>query len=171
MRVDRVVERLNGEFAWTVKLETICWEREFYKAHATFQAQIPEAAACDIVTAILKHRLGTELPDDFPAMLDGGRYPSGTAYEILSAIDAEKTKGLPDVYVFRNPDPPTVQLDDHATNVLVAALIVRREGLRRAHPPHPSMKTRAVQLKMTHNVASAPLRQISIGRLAPSASS
>jgi hypothetical protein len=37
-------------------------------------------------------------------MQSGDRYPSGTAYEILSAIDAGKTKGLPDVYVFRNPE-------------------------------------------------------------------
>ena len=47
------------------RLETIRWEREFYRAHATFQAQIPEAADCDVVIAILKHRLGTELPEEF----------------------------------------------------------------------------------------------------------
>src|SRR6516225_1233978 len=48
-RVDRVVERLNGEFAATARLETIRWETEFYRAHTTFQAQIPEAADCDIL--------------------------------------------------------------------------------------------------------------------------
>ena len=35
-RVDRVVERLNGEFAATARLETIRWETEFYRAHASF---------------------------------------------------------------------------------------------------------------------------------------
>ena len=119
MRVERVVERLNGEFAGIARLEAIRWEGKHYKAHATFQQQIPEASACDIVVAILRHRLGTELPDDFPTMPNGKPYPSGTAYEILSAIEASKTKSVPDVYVFRYGEPPTVRLDDESTNRLV----------------------------------------------------
>src|SRR5271165_1237522 len=111
-RVDRVVERLNGEFAGTARLETIRWETEFYRAHATFQAQIPEAAECDIVIAVFRHRIGTELPSTFARLPDGSPYPSGTAYEVLSAIEASRSRGHPDVYVFRYPDPPMVQLDD-----------------------------------------------------------
>ncbi len=120
MRVERVVERLNGEFAGIAKLEAIRWEQKFYEARATFQQQIPEASACDLVIAILRHRIGTELPDDFPTMPNGEPYPSGTAYEILSAIEASKTKAIPDVYVFRYSEPPTVKLDDEATNRLVS---------------------------------------------------
>jgi hypothetical protein len=111
-RLERVIERLNGEFQGVARLAAIRWETEFYKAHATFQAQIPEAAQCDIVVAIFRARLGTELPPDFPHMPDGKPYPSGTAYEVLSAIAAAKDHGLPDVYVFRYPQPPTVQLDN-----------------------------------------------------------
>jgi eukaryotic-like serine/threonine-protein kinase len=113
-RLERVIERLNGEFQGTARLTAIRWESGFYKAHTTFQAQIPEAAQCDIVVAIFRSRLGTELPPDFPRMPDGKPYPSGTAYEVLSAIEAAKNKGLPDVYVFRYPAPPSVQLDDPA---------------------------------------------------------
>ncbi|HEV7464296.1 MAG TPA: ATP-binding protein, partial [Methyloceanibacter sp.] len=119
MRVERVVERLNGEFAGVAKLEAISWESAYYQARSTFQQQIPEASACDLVIAILRHRLGTELPPDFPTMPNGEPYPSGTAYEILSAIEASKTKTVPDVYVFRYSEPPTVKLDDEATNRLV----------------------------------------------------
>lgn len=119
MRIARVVERLNGEFSGVAMLEAIRWEEKYYQARASFQQQIPEAAECDIVIAILRHRLGTELPDDFPVMPNGERYPSGTAYEILSAIEASKKKSLPDVYVFRYSEPPTVKLDDEATNRLV----------------------------------------------------
>jgi hypothetical protein len=119
MRVERVVERLNGELSGIARLEAIRWEGKFYQARATFQKQIPEAAECDLVLAILRHRLGTELPDDFPAMPNGERYPSGTAYEILSAIEASKSKSVPDVYVFRFSEPPTVKLDDEETNRLV----------------------------------------------------
>ena len=120
MRVERVVERLNGEFSGIAKLEAIRWESQHYKAHTTFQQQIPEAASCELVIAILRHRLGTELPDDFPTMPNGEPYPSGTAYEILSAIEASKQKSVPDVYVFRYSEPPTVKLDDEATNRLVS---------------------------------------------------
>ncbi|MCW5695641.1 MAG: ATP-binding protein [Bauldia sp.] len=119
IRVERVVERLNGEFAGLVTLKALRWEREFYTADKTFQAQIPEAADCEIVIAILRHRLGTPLPDDFPKMSDGEPYPSGTAYEILTAMDAAGKRGLPDLYVFRYPEPPTVRLDDAETNALV----------------------------------------------------
>ena len=111
-RLERVIERLNGEFQGVARLSAIRWETEFYKAHTTFQAQIPEAAQCDIVVAIFRARLGTELPADFPRMANGEPYPSGTAYEVLSAIDAAKHGGFPDVYVFRYPQPPSVQLDD-----------------------------------------------------------
>jgi hypothetical protein len=106
------VERLNGEFHGVARLTAIRWETEFYKAHATFQAQIPEASQCDIVVAIFRGRLGTALPPDFPAMSSGQPYPSGTAYEVLSAIETAKARGLPDVYVFRHSQPPIVQLDD-----------------------------------------------------------
>ncbi len=111
-RVDRVVERLNGEFAGTVRLETIRWESEFYRAHATFQAQIPEAAECDIVIAVFRHRIGTELPSDFACLPDGNPHPSGTTYEVTSAIEAYHRQGYPDVYVFRHPASPMVRLDD-----------------------------------------------------------
>lgn len=111
-RLARVVERLNGEFNGVAHLETIRWETEFYRAHDTFQAQIPEAAECDMVIAIFRARLGTELPETFVPMEDGSPYPSGTAYEVLSAIAAHRTQGFPDVYVFRYPEPPTVKLED-----------------------------------------------------------
>jgi hypothetical protein len=111
-RLERVIERLNGEFQDTAQLSAIRWETEFYKAHKTFQAQIPEAAQCDIVVAIFRSRLGTELPPDFPRMENGEPYPSGTAYEVLTAIAAARDHGFPDVYVFRYPQPPSVQLDD-----------------------------------------------------------
>ena len=82
-RLERVAERLNGEFQGTARIVfMIRWETEFYKAHDTFQAQIPEAAQCDIVLAIFRSRLGTELPPD-PPMENGEPYPSGTAYEVF----------------------------------------------------------------------------------------
>ena len=59
-------------------------------------------------------RLGTELPPDFSGKLPGDRpFPSGTAYEILTAIDKRQKGGkLPDIYVFRFGGSPPVPLDD-----------------------------------------------------------
>jgi eukaryotic-like serine/threonine-protein kinase len=114
-RVENLVSRLNGEFAGVARLEPIRWETEHYQAHATFQDQIPASTACDIVIGILKWRLGTELPADFGERLPDGRpYPSGTAYEILSAVEQRRGgKKLPDIFVFRYAaSSPTVALED-----------------------------------------------------------
>src|ERR1700724_404750 len=114
-RVENVVSRLNGEFAGVARLDAIRWETEFYQAYGTFQAQIPRSIDCDLVVGILKWRLGTELPPDFNEKLPNGQsFPSGTAYEILTAIENRK-KGLelPDIYVFRFAgSPPAVAIDD-----------------------------------------------------------
>lgn len=114
-RVDRVVARLNGELSGTAQLTTVRWETEFYKAHSTFQAQIPEAVDCSVVLAIFRARLGTELPPDFERMPNGEPYPSGTAYEVLTAISRrQRGAELPDVFVFRCSEPPLVRLDEPA---------------------------------------------------------
>jgi WD40 repeat protein len=114
-RVGNVVSRLNGEFAGVARLEEIRWETEFYQAYSTFQAQIPRSTDCDLVIGILKWRLGTELPPDFAEKLPGSQpFPSGTAYEILTAIDKRQKGGkLPDIYVFRfTGSSPSVAIDD-----------------------------------------------------------
>src|SRR5258706_10319741 len=111
-RVDRVAERLNAEYVDIARIETIRWEIGFYSAHTDFQHQIPEAADCDIVVAIFWSRLGTELPPHFPRMPDGDAYPSGTAYEVLTAIRARETRPSPDIFVFRKNQRPHVAIDD-----------------------------------------------------------
>ena len=111
-RVDLVVERLNAEFAGRVRIRAIRWETRYYSSHETFQTQIPEASACDLVVAIFGARLGSPLPEKFPHMPSGEPYPSGSAYEVLSAIEArQRGQGVPDVYVFRRPRAPLVALD------------------------------------------------------------
>lgn len=119
-RVEFVAERLNGVFAGIAKLEAVRWEDQFYSAHETAQVQIPEATECDIVIGIFWARLGTELPPSFGYIPDSHElYPSGTAYEILSAMGKrrereregeaaprEREKLNPDIYVFQKKAPP-----------------------------------------------------------------
>jgi tetratricopeptide (TPR) repeat protein len=111
-RVDRVAEQLNHAFADLVEFKTIRWERKLYSSHAGFQDQIPEAAGCDLVIAVFWSRLGTPLPDSFSRMENGERYPSGSAYEVLSALEARKRGERPDVYVFRKTEPSPDNSDD-----------------------------------------------------------
>lgn len=100
-RMQAVAAKLNRDYGGIVRFETVLWEEHFYKADRSFQPQIPEAMACDILVSILWTRIGTELPADFARMPNGKPYPSGTAYELLTALEASRAKGLPDVYVFR----------------------------------------------------------------------
>ena len=112
-RVDLAVERLDAEFAGGVAVGTVRWGTRHYFARGTFQPRIPEAADCDVVVAPFRGRLGSPMPDNFPKKLANGEpYPSGTAYEVLSAIAARKSgRPLPDVYVFRYANRPTITLD------------------------------------------------------------
>jgi energy-coupling factor transporter ATP-binding protein EcfA2 len=100
-RVQAVAAKLNRDYEGIVHFETVMWEEHFYKADRGFQPQIPEAVACDVLVSIFWTRIGTELPTDFALMRNGKPYPSGTAYELLTALESSKAKGLPDVYVFR----------------------------------------------------------------------
>jgi tetratricopeptide (TPR) repeat protein len=103
-RVQAVAAKLNREYEGLVRFETVLWEDHFYKADRSFQPQIDRIGqpdACDVLASIFWTRVGTELPSDFARMPNGKPYPSGTAYELLTALEASKTKGIPDVYVFR----------------------------------------------------------------------
>jgi conflict system STAND superfamily ATPase len=111
-RVQAVTAKLNREHEGLVRFETVLWEEHFYTADKSFQPQIPEAVASDIVMSIFWTRIGTELPADFPRMANGKPYPSGTAYELLTALDAAKAKGVPDVYVFRKIADATLPMAD-----------------------------------------------------------
>jgi hypothetical protein len=111
-RVDRVAERLTHAFGGRVAFKTVRWERKVYGSHAPFQPQIPESAECDLVIAIFWSRLGTPLAESFARMENGERYPSGSAYEVLNALEARKRGEKPDVYVFRKTAPPSDNSED-----------------------------------------------------------
>ncbi len=114
-RAAAIIQRLSGEFRDRLELRPILYEEKIYSAQdGGFQAQIEQAADCDIVLTIFWGRLGTPLPDSFPEKMEGGQaYPSGTAYELLTSLARHKeTRERPAVYVFRKtaqqfmPDSP-----------------------------------------------------------------
>jgi WD40 repeat protein len=111
-RVQAVTAKLNREYEALVRFETVLWEEHFYTADKSFQPQIRDPVASDIVVSIFWTRIGTELPADFSCMANGKPYPSGTAYELLTALEASKAKGVPDVYVFRKTADATLPMAD-----------------------------------------------------------
>src|ERR1700722_10146248 len=103
-RIDLVAQRLNEVFEGRVEIKTVLWERKLYGSHDGFQPQIPPAAQADLVIAIFWSRLGSPLPETFARMDTGERYPSGTAFEVLTAIESRRKGERPDVYVFRKTE-------------------------------------------------------------------
>lgn len=109
LRVERVTERLNGEMHHVIRFDVYRWDKgQYYTAASTFQAQIPETPSFDIVIGILGHKLGSDMPRDWPKMADGKPYPSGTAYELLTAIEASLSCRVPDVYIFKKQGGPAL---------------------------------------------------------------
>jgi hypothetical protein len=118
-RVSRLLEKLNVDFADAVTFEPVRWEDRIYGAHAGFQEQIRKSTSCDVVIAILRGRIGMPLSrafiDQLPAeerLFQGLPTPTGTVYEILTAIAARRRgEKLPDIYAFRYAHAPLVSLD------------------------------------------------------------
>jgi WD40 repeat protein len=104
----RVVQRINDEQRGLLNVRDIRWETAYYGAHATFQSQIIETEACDLVVCVFWRRLGSELPADFPQrMKNGTPYPSGTVYELVTALEAHSAKKTPDVWVYKKAQAVT----------------------------------------------------------------
>ncbi len=56
-RVQAIAATLNREYQGLVSFETVLWEEHFYKADRSFQPQIAESVACDIVVSIFWTRI------------------------------------------------------------------------------------------------------------------
>ena len=112
-RAADVVARLQEEFVHYAVLEPFFWEDQPARATDTFQSQFPEASAMDIVVGILWARIGTPLPLD-KARPDGRRYESGTVYELETAAESYRSRGTPDLVVYRRTSDPSLPLDDEA---------------------------------------------------------
>ena len=124
------VARLNAEFAERIVLDPYFWEYEPFDFSKSFQEQIPNTAAFDVVLCLLWSRLGSRLGAS-QKLPDGSPANSGTEYEITHALAAQKERnGLPELHVWINqttpsfePEPPEVH-DER---------IAQWRGLKRFH--------------------------------------
>jgi hypothetical protein len=108
-----VVARLQEEFVHYAVLEPFFWEDEPARATETFQSQFPEASGMDIVVGILWARIGTPLALD-KTRPDGRRYESGTVYELETAAESYRSRGTPDLVVYRRTSDPPLPINDEA---------------------------------------------------------
>jgi ketosteroid isomerase-like protein len=109
---ERVVERLQGEFARRATLDVIRWEREPLRATEHFQEQITPPAETDISVFILWSRLGTPLPEDKFQKESGEQYRSGTEWEFENAVEAYQETGTPDLVTYRKTKDPEARLSN-----------------------------------------------------------
>ncbi|MGQ0594385.1 MAG: nSTAND1 domain-containing NTPase [Gammaproteobacteria bacterium] len=107
---ERVIKRLQSEFADRVTFEPIFWEELGYLATADFQQQIPQSSKADIVVFILWSRLGTPLSTEKHRRPDGSTYASGTEYEFEDALNGHREKGVPDILVYRKTAEPVMSI-------------------------------------------------------------
>lgn len=109
---ERVIQRLDQEFAPHVDLRVVMWEREPLLASHHFQELITPPHDTDIVVVILWSRLGTALPGDrFTGPLSGGEV-SGTEWEFEDALKSYHERGSPEILMYRKTAVPTVGLGD-----------------------------------------------------------
>ena len=109
---ERVVMRLDREFAYHFRVEPVLWEREPLVASHHFQEKITPPRETDIVVVILWSRLGLPLPlDKFPGPLTG-KPVTGTEWEFEDALKANRENNLPDLLMYRKKAPITGSFED-----------------------------------------------------------
>lgn len=108
----RVVQRLDLEFSYHFKVESILWEREPLVASQHFQEKIVPPHETDVVVVILWSRLGVPLPSDKFAGPLTGKPVTGTEWEFEDALKANREHKAPDLLVYRKTAPVTASLED-----------------------------------------------------------
>jgi len=116
LRTDLIIDKLTQDYSRYFNIESYRWEHEPMLASGHFQDAIEPPSKSDIVILVLWSRLGTPLPEKSGTReyrgLDGRAPVTGTEWEFEDALAAAKSRGAPDILVFRNISPATIDARD-----------------------------------------------------------
>ncbi|MBV8174045.1 MAG: PD40 domain-containing protein [Verrucomicrobia bacterium] len=100
-----VIRRIAAEFQDRVEVQPYFWEYEPMEATRDYQENIPPTSDFDLVICILWKRLGSPLSVKHQRP-GGGRWNSGTEFELVTALEAKKKRGVPDIFILKNDTEP-----------------------------------------------------------------
>ena len=110
------VEKLAQDYARYLLIEPYLWEFEAMLASGHFEDSIEPPSAFDVVVLIVWSRLGTVMPGRTSVReyrgIDGRMPVTGTEWEFEEALQAAKTRGAPDLLVYRNNSPAPFDTSD-----------------------------------------------------------
>lgn len=107
---EQVICRVAAEFQGRVEVQPYFWEYEPMESTRDYQENIPLTSEFDLVICILWKRLGSPLSVKHERP-DGGRWRSGTEFELVTAIESKKARGAPDIFIFKNDTKTTFEAD------------------------------------------------------------
>jgi hypothetical protein len=108
---EQVIRRVSAEFQNRVEVRPYFWEYEPMESTRDYQENIPLTSDFDLVICILWKRLGSPLSVKHERP-DGGRWRSGTEFELVTAVESKKARGAPDIFIFKNDTKPTFEADE-----------------------------------------------------------
>jgi len=116
LKAERIVARLDREFAYHFRVEGVLWEREPLVASRHFQdpENIPQPRGTDIVVVVLWSRLGLPLPEDRFRGAISGRPVTGTEWEFEDALASARERGIPELLLYRKTARVTADLEDES---------------------------------------------------------
>jgi hypothetical protein len=108
---EQVIRRIAAEFQDRAKIQPYFWEYEPMESTRDYQENIPLTSAFDLVICILGKRLGcpVSVEHERPAAAAG---VSGTEFELVTTVESKKTRGAPDIFIFKNDTKPTFEADE-----------------------------------------------------------
>jgi WD40 repeat protein len=127
---EQVIRRVAAEFQDRTELQPYFWEYEPMDSTRDYQENIPLTSDFDMVICILWKRLGSPLSvkHERPG---GGRWRSGTEFELVTAVESKRARGVPDIFIFKNDTKATFEDDDDTDDSSLDEQISQRRAVKR----------------------------------------
>jgi hypothetical protein len=127
---EQVIRRVASEFQDRVEVRPYFWEYEPMASTRDYQGNIPLTSEFDLVICILWKRLGSPLSVKYERP-GGGRWRSGTEFELVTAVESKRTRGTPDIFIFKNETKATFEDDDETDDNSLDEQIAQSRAVKR----------------------------------------